>query len=50
MALTIKCDRCKEELDIPGAVLYGPPNDDTCVKWHICIFCYDTLLTIICPP
>jgi hypothetical protein len=47
MALIIKCDKCKRELDVPGALLFGPPENDTCVKWHLCAFCYDEALEFL---
>ncbi len=35
------CDRCKNELNGFGAILFGPPGNDGKVrKFHICIKCY----------
>lgn len=51
MALSISCERCGNELKIPGALLFSPPNTDPdtmesdgeVCKYHFCIFCWDKL-------
>lgn len=43
--LDIKCKRCKEPLDKPGALLFGVPSvsEQKCVKTHLCERCYDVV-------
>lgn len=37
----IICDFCGEKLDLPGALIFSPPNDEgICVKKHMCVLCY----------
>ena len=44
MAIAPKCDKCGLELTEFGAILFGPPNDQSTVKkFHICKPCYDKL-------
>ena len=41
------CDMCGDELDEPGALILGVPDEyETVKKWHVCVcaFCYDTIL------
>ena len=41
--MTIKpiCDKCKQELEEFGALLFSPPNEKNEVrKFHICKECY----------
>lgn len=38
------CNACFDQLDEPGALIFGPPDEDGLAKkWHICAFCYDTV-------
>ena len=35
------CAVCNQELNKPGALLFGPPgNCDLCCKTHLCVSCY----------
>lgn len=39
------CNLCFDQLDEPGALIFGPPDPDSVVKkWHICALCYDTTI------
>jgi len=46
MALVIQCDICEEELEEPGALVFGPPGYCTggergnVNKFHLCTNCY----------
>lgn len=41
MAIRVNCSECGQELDEPGALLIGPPNEDNVSrKEHICQKCY----------
>ena len=41
--LHICCDRCDEPLGVPGALIFGPPNEDSeCQKIHICLSCWQS--------
>lgn len=41
MAITPKCDKCKEELIDFGGILLSPPNAENMVrKFHLCNVCY----------
>jgi hypothetical protein len=45
--LQIECDKCKKELNIPGAILFSPPKDESdweVYKFHFCSKCYTSLL------
>lgn len=45
MAIKPKCDICKLEMAEFGAILLGPPdNNSTVSKFHICIYCYTLVL------
>lgn len=50
MALTLNCDRCKAELNEPGALVFSPPDNHIHTtevdKFHICKQCW---LTVIKP-
>ena len=42
--MTIKpiCDKCKQELEDFGALLFSPPNSENNVKkFHLCKNCYE---------
>lgn len=44
MSLEIKCDKCKKELDVPGGLIFSPPdNSNQTLKIHICIDCFKGL-------
>lgn len=49
MSLDVRCDVCGHELNVPGALVFGPPDDDGNVtKYHVCIFkCWDDILGIL---
>ena len=40
--LQLKCDRCGQQLDRPGALLFSPPQGDGWLveKHHLCVECY----------
>ncbi len=39
--ILLTCDKCKEVLEEPGGLLFGPPDKyQRMVKYHICIKCY----------
>lgn len=38
--LKIKCDRCYNELDDPGALVFSPPVSYDVKKFHICNSCW----------
>jgi len=38
------CDRCREKLTGPGALIFSSPSQDNLVwKQHLCVACYDDL-------
>lgn len=40
----VTCFYCNEHLTEPGALLFGPPDDEgTVIKRHICVRCYPTV-------
>ena len=42
------CDKCKNELNDYGALLFSPPNLDNDVKkYHICKDCYNKIINTI---
>lgn len=45
----IRCDCCGKRVDVPGAILLGPPHrqDGYVRKLHICVWCFPLLLKII---
>ena len=44
MAIKPICDKCKKELNDPGALLFSPPDSSANVrKFHICKGCYDQI-------
>lgn len=43
MSFKVRCDCCHKELNRPGALIFGPPEEDgTVLKEHICYDCYDS--------
>jgi len=47
--IEVKCCRCLELLDEPGALVFSPPvpNEkfgDVCAKDHLCVDCYAGLI------
>lgn len=50
MAIQVQCDRCGEELNQKGAILFSPPFDyqgyDVCDKYHICVKCWNWLIKV----
>jgi hypothetical protein len=39
------CFICKKELNEPGALLWGVPDENKkCLKTHICAMCYPQLI------
>lgn len=47
--LNIKCDKCNNELQQLGALLFSPPNEGKCDKFHICVSCYTNIVADIKP-
>ncbi len=48
MAIRPKCDKCGEELKDFGAILFGPPDENSTVKkFHICVNCYKKIVADI---
>ena len=46
MAIKPICDKCKEELDNFGALIFSPPDNDNKVKkLHLCKDCYAEIIT-----
>jgi len=40
------CDKCKEELDDFGGLLFSPPdNKNTVRKFHLCKNCYEDIVS-----
>ena len=45
MAIKPICDKCHNELEEFGAILFSPPDKDSKVKkFHICKDCYDNMV------
>lgn len=42
--LTIKCFRCHQHLEEPGALLFSPPEGARVDKYHLCVACWDEVL------
>ncbi len=42
-ALIIHCDVCGERITKLGALLFSPPIDNICRKYHICVKCYEKI-------
>lgn len=41
MSLDVKCNKCGRDLEKPGGLLFGPPQEGGwCHKLHLCIDCY----------
>ena len=40
-SLEIDCDKCGNRITRPGALLFSPPVDSGCRKYHLCTECYD---------
>ena len=45
--MIIKCDMCNNVLKKQGGLLWSPPVDGKCDKYHLCINCYAKLLTYL---
>ena len=40
------CDKCRNELDDFGGILFGPPDKDSKVeKFHLCKNCYGEIIS-----
>ena len=39
----INCQRCGEEHDEPGALLFAPPIGGLSQKFHLCVECFHRL-------
>lgn len=48
MALKVVCDRCMNELNAAGGILFGPPDDlSRTSKRHLCVECFDAVLAFV---
>ena len=48
MSLVVACAACKNELNTPGALLFGPPNGASMTpKFHLCTTHYVQVLDYI---
>lgn len=44
------CNICKDQLRVPGALLFSPPEKDgRCQKWHLCAACFMVALEALHP-
>ena len=49
MSISVFCIACGEELESPGAILLGPPDeDDLVIKSHLCEEHYNLVDDYIC--
>jgi hypothetical protein len=39
------CDKCGDEIQFNGALVFSPPENKTVSKYHICLACWVDLLT-----
>jgi len=45
MAIKPTCNKCGKELNVFGAILLSPPDEENKVrKFHICIECYSQIV------
>lgn len=55
MAIEVNCDKCRKELNAPGALVFGPPEKVvdvsavsvglfTSLKFHLCTSCFADLM------
>lgn len=43
--IKVICDNCKKELNVPGALLFSPPDKNNIVKkFHLCTKCYEDIM------
>jgi len=43
-----KCDKCKNDIEKKGAILWSDPNKrEWCKKTHLCKKCYKEIMKII---
>jgi len=48
MAIKPKCVKCDKELIESGAILLSPPDEHGRVfKFHLCVWCYSAVVTLI---
>ncbi len=54
MAISVTCNKCRRELDVPGGILFGPPSKQNydgaleySLKLHLCKTCCDEIITAI---
>lgn len=41
--IAVTCAECGQELDEPGALVFGPPVDGRVEKFHVCVACWRPL-------
>lgn len=45
--IEVICNRCEEEMDSPGALVFSPPDrEGGCLKIHICRVCWGHVLFV----
>jgi hypothetical protein len=44
--LDLKCDKCGQPLQQPGALAFGPPQGDGWLveKYHLCVDCWSVIV------
>lgn len=48
MSLDIACDVCRVKIVMPGALVFGPPEQgNICLKWHLCRDCFAMFRSLI---
>ncbi len=47
MAISVFCDKCSDELEEPGALLFSPPTGLQVKKFHICKKCFKMFAFLI---
>ncbi len=45
--ISVECSACGDELDEPGALLFGPLNGDEVLKLHLCVPCSEAVLAFV---
>ena len=45
--IKVECRRCNQELHEPGGLIFSPPSENDCSKWHLCRECYIPIMVDI---
>jgi len=48
--IAVKCDRCEQELNTPGALVFSPPDGQDVKKYHVCLKCWQRLVQVLMEP